>query len=364
LLERALRSELQCGPGEYIIDKINSVEDTKGNNGTRGVLEITNLRVIWYSHRSFRVNLSVGYSCIQTITIRSAPSLLRQKAQALYLMTKHDGMRYEFIFTSLVQGSPRLFTTIQAVFRAYETSKLYRDLKLRGAIVKDSKLKTLPDEEVFNRLDGVMNLSSDQGNLGVLYLTNVRAVSAWGRRERGGSDGLFAGVARVSGGELQCVDSVDPAAERSHAREPVRGRSRGGDGPQVRGIHPRLQVGSPRPVSDGPYVLLCAVDEWWCSRDAAVKEMQALWQVYRKDPLLGVKHVVEDAPGSVEVRTVERRSDDVEIEDTAETSDTMAAYMADAAKIADREPVLDPDLGLAVESMPSGYDASKLWASV
>lgn len=59
---------------------------------------------------------------------------------------------------------------------AYETSKLYRDLKLRGAIVRDGLLRQLPDEEVFNRLDGVMNLSSDQGNLGVLYLTNIRMV--------------------------------------------------------------------------------------------------------------------------------------------------------------------------------------------
>ena len=92
--------------------------------------------------------------------------------------------------------------------------------------------------------------------------------------------------------------------------------------------------------------------------------MQSLWQVYRKDPVLGVKHVVEDAPGSIETRMVERKSDDVEIEETSETVDTMAAYMADAAKIADREPILDPDLGLAMETMPPGYDASKLWASV
>jgi inosine/xanthosine triphosphate pyrophosphatase family protein len=95
-----------------------------------------------------------------------------------------------------------------------------------------------------------------------------------------------------------------------------------------------------------------------------VKEMQSLWVVYRKDPLLGVKHVVEEAPGSLEARMVDRKADDVEIEDSADTTDTMAAYMADAAKVADREPVLDPDIGLAVEAMPPGYDASKLWAAV
>ena len=44
--------------GEKMIDSINSVEDTKGNNGDRGSLEITNLRIIWTSHKNPRTNLS------------------------------------------------------------------------------------------------------------------------------------------------------------------------------------------------------------------------------------------------------------------------------------------------------------------
>jgi hypothetical protein len=48
------------------------------------------------------------------------------RVQALFIMTKWNGMRFEFIFTSLVKASPRLFTTVQAVFRSYETTKLYR----------------------------------------------------------------------------------------------------------------------------------------------------------------------------------------------------------------------------------------------
>ena len=47
----------------------------------------------------------------------------------------------------------------------------------------------------------------------------------------------------------------------------------------------------------------------------------------------------------------------------AETSDTMAAYLADASKAADREPVFDPELGLAVEALPPGYDIGKLWSA-
>jgi len=60
--------------------------------------------------------------------------------------------------------------------RAYETSKLYRDLKLRGSIIRDGELILLPSEQIYNKLGGVWNLSSDQGNLGTLFLTNVRVV--------------------------------------------------------------------------------------------------------------------------------------------------------------------------------------------
>lgn len=128
---------------------------------------------------------------------------------------------------------------MQAVFRAYETTKLYRDLKLRGAIIRDKTLNLLPHEQVrphrtgrhsafaagiavraqraetssgmsmlavrksdcmptlaararacvcgwlarwvcrhqvFKHVQGVWNLSSDQGNLGTFYITNVRMV--------------------------------------------------------------------------------------------------------------------------------------------------------------------------------------------
>lgn len=91
-------------------------------------------------------------------------------------MTRFNNTRFEFIFTSLVRNSPRLFTTIQAVFKAYESTKLYRDLKLRGAIIQNKELCLLPLEEIYERINGIWNLSSDQGNLGVFLITNVRIV--------------------------------------------------------------------------------------------------------------------------------------------------------------------------------------------
>ena len=92
--------------------------------------------------------------------------------------------------------------------------------------------------------------------------------------------------------------------------------------------------------------------------------MSSLWKVYVADPVLGVKHSTEDAVDpAAAVVPAERVEDDVEILEGADTSDTMAAYLADAAKTADREPRFDPDLGLAVESLPPGYDIGKLWSS-
>lgn len=56
------------------------------------------------------------------------------------------------------------------------SSKLYRELKLRGAVVHNKQLNLLPLEHIFTTLSGVWNLSSDQGNLGHLILTNIRVV--------------------------------------------------------------------------------------------------------------------------------------------------------------------------------------------
>lgn len=37
-------------------------------------------------------------------------------------------------------------------FRAYESSKLYRDLKLRGALIENKQLRILPLEQVYDKV--------------------------------------------------------------------------------------------------------------------------------------------------------------------------------------------------------------------
>jgi Bardet-Biedl syndrome 5 protein len=107
---------LNCRKGEKLIDSINSVEDTKGNNGERGSLIVTNLRIIWVSHANSKINLSIGLNTVISVNIKKAKSKLRGHTQALCVMAKFNS-RFEFVFTSLVKNSPRLFTTVQAVMR-------------------------------------------------------------------------------------------------------------------------------------------------------------------------------------------------------------------------------------------------------
>lgn len=55
-----------------------------------------------------------------------------------------------------MHGSPRLFTTILAVHRAYQTSQMYREVKFRGSLIADGSLRRLPQEEVFEQVGAVL----------------------------------------------------------------------------------------------------------------------------------------------------------------------------------------------------------------
>ncbi|RXG59907.1 Bardet-Biedl syndrome 5 protein-like [Armadillidium vulgare] len=53
---------------------------------------------------------------------------------------------------------------------------MYRELKLRGAIIHNRQLRILPQEQIVSKINGVWNLSSDQGNLGTFIISNIRLV--------------------------------------------------------------------------------------------------------------------------------------------------------------------------------------------
>eukprot|EP00741_Cyanophora_paradoxa_P005592 tig00000912_g5420.t1 len=320
-------AQLDYRRGEFMIDSMSSVEDTKGNNGERGELQITNLRIIWTAQRNKRTNLSIGYNAVVSLNIRTANSRLRGSTQALYVMTKFNGSRFEFIFTNLVRNSPRLFTTVQAVYRAYETSRLYRDLKLRGAIIRDRQLILLPKEQVYNKINGVWNLSSEQGNLGTFFITNVRVV--WHAN----------------------------LAENFNVSMPYL---------QVRQIRIRESKFGPALVFEtvlrsGGYILGFRIDPVDRMQEI-FKELVSLHQVFSLNPIFGVDFQVEEKAPSISELKVPRKMDDVEIVgDEEETGDAFAAYLSEGNKNKDRDPVYSSELGIAVEKLPPTVTLSSLW---
>ncbi|KAJ1478191.1 bardet-Biedl syndrome 5 protein, partial [Baffinella frigidus] len=317
--------QLELRRGEVVIDCMNSIEDTKGNNGESGEMQVTNLRMIWIANSSYRTNLTVGYGSVVNINIRSAQSRLRGTAQALYVLTKFNGSRFEFIFTNLIRDSTRLFSA--AVFRAYDTSKMYRELKLRGAVMKDKELLVLPQEKIFNKVQGVWNLSADQGNLGTLFLTNVRIV--WHANL---AENFNVSIPYI---QIQTVRVRDSK------------------------FGPALVIGTSK--RSGPYVLGFRVDPVE-KLTVVMKEVESLFMTYSADPVYGVEFSVEKQAEPKDLKAARQMDDGHNIDVSNEANhDALAAYYADGTKAFDREPELNPYLGLAVESLPDGIKLTDLY---
>ncbi|KAI4466943.1 bardet-biedl syndrome protein 5 [Holotrichia oblita] len=303
-------SEIRLIVGEKIIDRLDYVEDTKGNAGDRGRLIITNLRLLWHSMSSPRINLSIGYKCIQSINTKVVNSKLRGTTQALYMMTSSHNTRFEFIFTNLVPGNMRHFTSVMGVHKAYTSSKLYRELKLRGAVLHNKQLKILPLEQVYTTLYGVWNLSTDQGSLGTFIITNVRLV--W-----------FADMNEGFNISL-----------------------------------PHLQIDSIK-IRDSKFGIALVV--------ISTEESGGYILGFRIDPPEKLQNLYKELLVQVDVAKEEDKyhsqniMDDVEIEEPkGEISNDLTAYVADVSD-KDRPPVYSVDLGLAIEKIKDGFDINKLW---
>ncbi|XP_067123978.1 Bardet-Biedl syndrome 5 protein homolog [Centruroides vittatus] len=321
--------EMQFRSGENLIDRLDMVEDTKGNSGDRGKLFITNLRVIWQSHCRPRISLSIGFNCITSLSTKTVNSKLRGITEALYILTKTNNTRFEFIFTNLVQGSTRLMTSVIGVYKAYSSSKTYRELKLRGAVIQNKQLRVLPQEQIYNKINGVWNLSSDQGNLGTFFVTNIRLV--W----------------HANMNELFNISLPYIQMANLKVRESKFGMA--------------LVVESTE--NSGGYVLGFKIDP--LDRLQQVhKELSSLFQVYKANPIFGVDHYIEKKANDIdpgEHPKIETFDEDVEIITSKDQYDVFAAYFADDGQHTDRDVVYSEELGLAIEKLKEGFTLSNLW---
>ncbi|KAK6636783.1 Bardet-Biedl syndrome 5 protein [Polyplax serrata] len=320
-------SQMKLRSGEKLIDKLDSVEDTKGNGGDKGRLVVTNLRILWHSLSSPRVSLSIGLNTIISATTKNVISKLRGPVEALYLLTKTANNKYEFIFTNLMPGTTRLFTSVTGVHRAYVSSKMYRELKLRGAIMKNKQLQLLPLEQIVTTENGVWNLSSDQGNLGSFIITNVRVVWFAEMNEHFNVSLPYLQISLVKIRESKfgvalVIESVE---------------------------------------SSGGYVMGFKIDPQ--ERLKAIhREILSLHTVYSKCPILGVEYTVGNEPIlSEDPPTVPEVEKDLDVTSSV-ISRTVNVYIADDdINPAARPPVYCSDLGLAVEELKEGFTMQDLW---
>uniref|UniRef100_A0A1A9UR47 BBSome complex member BBS5 PH domain-containing protein n=1 Tax=Glossina austeni TaxID=7395 RepID=A0A1A9UR47_GLOAU len=306
--------------GEQILSTINCIEDSKGNAGVSGRLLATNLRLIWHTLLYKKFNLSIGYSRIINMNTRLVTNNRNShdSALALYILALKGSTRFEFLFTDISRNPERkdtpIYQSVFDIYHSYQRTYLYRDLKLRGAILQAGQLIILPREQVITKVQGVWNLSSDQGNLGTFVITNIRIV--W----YADANDTF----NITLPYIQ-IESVNP--------------------------HERLVE--------------------------IFKELASLHKVYTKNPDFGITFDANDnnkQKANQSLKDLEEKNsfkiedyEEIDERQEREINSKLNNYLAEGSLIATedekppREPVYCKELGLAMERIRDGYKLKDLW---
>ncbi|KRZ94228.1 Bardet-Biedl syndrome 5 -like protein [Trichinella sp. T8] len=320
---------LKLRNGEFIVDKSHGIEDTKGNRGQKGTLIVTNLRIIWLSHASSKINLTIGFNSITAIRTRTTLSKLVGKTESLYVLTKPGSTRFEFIFSIINQANAKLFASILIVFRAYETSTSYREVKMRTPIIVRETLKLLPLEEQCKRVEGTWNLYSDEGDLGVLIMTNVRVV--W-----------FATV----------NESMNISIPYLHIKSCRIKNSKFG-----------LALVIETSVQSGSNIFGFRIDPQ-DRLEEVCRQIISLHSMFQVNPVFGVEvvrsqRIVQDDNETIAIGLC--TEDDIEIDSTGRADSLTAYFACGDPHRKSGEPVYNEELGVAIEALKEGFTLNDLW---
>ena len=341
---------------------------------------------MWFNPNSPRKNLSIGLNTIDSLTRRSSESRMRGPLTSLHVVTRASGStgRFEFTFTTERDPSDAsaaekdaFFDAVDATRKAYELTRLYRDVKLRGAIILNGSLTLLPGERLYSRVVAwnTAGGSGGPGSAGILTVTSYRI--GW---HADVSDNFNVSVPYLQIASVK-LGADAPNASSSSARTLLVHivQSSGG---HVLGF----QFGGSVNV------------------DVVLREIAALHSAALVTPEFGVGNasLMQDADGSrfaggsiVPSPTVAAGApkvsaaaaaaqdhgddggyDDVDSEPAGE-SDAFAAYFCDGsgalagggaclggAADGGARVVFSRDLGIAVEALPEGISIAQLWAVV
>ncbi|KAG7309428.1 hypothetical protein JYU34_005397 [Plutella xylostella] len=317
---------LRLRPGEKIFERIEPIEDTKGNTGTRGRMVLTCLRIIWHSLAQPRINLSIGLNTVLSTSTKIVSSGLRGTTQALYVLAAQKNNRYEFIFTNLSPSCVRHYTAVVGAHRAYAGSRMYRDLKLRSAIIHNKQLRMLPLEKICLHEHSIWNLSSDAGNLGTLVVSNVRVV--W---HADVNDAFNVSMPYITIENISIRDSKFGEALVIVTRQ-----------------------------SSGGYVLGFRADPPDRLRPL-LQELTTLHQAYTEQPIFGVEMNWGNEPAKPVVDDIEELVEIGEPRGEMGPNLYIAAQLAQVKTEEEQQPVYSSYLGLAIEPLKEGFTLKSLF---
>ena len=259
---------------------------------------------------------------------------------ALYILTTTPKQRFEFIFTDY-GTNPTHFASVFEIYRIYQSTSLYRELKLRGAILTDGQLNILPQEQVYKQMNGVYNLSSDQGNLGVFIITNIRLV--W-FADANGSFNISLPFMQMSSLRL---------------RESKYG----------------LALVIQTATTAGNYVLGFRIDPQEKLQEV-YKEISTLHTVYSQTPIFGVNYDFKPTVMHLQMffplmpwKLQDKEEDPLRIDDipeldnvaSSEINSKFTAYLSQGDSEKHRQPFYCKELGFAMEKLRDGYTIKDLW---
>jgi Bardet-Biedl syndrome 5 protein len=242
--------------------------------------------------------------------------------------------------------SPIPSPTLPSYYRAYESSRMYRELKLRSAIFRpeDKSLVLLPRERTFSQVS-CWNLASESGSLGEAFVTSQRLT--W--------RASFAENFNVSIPFMVMERVAIRASPKFGSTLVVTTSEKSG------GLLFGFRV-------DPPERLITLEKELIALREAALAA-----------PEFGVSVIIEvtDESGggggvsntttSAVIPTHDNIEDSIVNDmsgDHGSGGDAYAAYLAEGPKEGDRTVIFSTELGLAVESPPPGMTLAQLWVAL
>ncbi|KAH0570117.1 Basal body protein [Spironucleus salmonicida] len=161
----------------------NVVDLCSGKNLTdvsrQGTLVLTNIRIIYTLDSDTSINMQIGYGCVQKILVGNIDSkqasdkkqiIQQDRSLVIHCTFNKSIFRFEF----LPRGSKTIFELFQSLYRAYDTSKLYRKLRIRQAVTQNSLLFSDEFSEISLKDTVVLSPLSPIAVPGTLIFTNFR----------------------------------------------------------------------------------------------------------------------------------------------------------------------------------------------